>query len=111
MSGNGLEWADKGIAAFSAVGGAAVMWLVSLRTSRREDHKAEDEATQGVIRALQAGLEEQRKEIARLRERVEYAEQSEQRCQDRIMLLREELHALRNALMRAGVALPPLPAE
>lgn len=111
MSGGGLEWVDKGIAAFSATAGLAVGWFLSVRTSRREDAKIEDEATQGVIKALQSGLEEQRKEIARLRERVEHAEQSEQRCQERVMAMRDELHALRNALMRAGVALPPLPAE
>ncbi len=83
-------------------------WLLQLRASRREDRAADAAARDDVIDALREGLEEQRTELTRLRGEVMDARDAETRCRERLMEVREEVLALRSAMQRAGLPVPPM---
>jgi Tfp pilus assembly protein PilN len=97
-----------GVHAALVAGGTALGSLLTWLLQARKDGR---EATGAAIAALRATLEEQRSEIDRLAERMTAATDGEDRCLDRVRMLRQDIHALCAALNKAGVPVPRLPSE
>lgn len=97
-----------GAQAALVLAGGALGWLGNWLLQFRRDKR---DATTQALGALQTALEQQREEIDRLAERMTAATNAEDRCIRRLRLLQEDVHALRHALTRAGVAVPHLPSE
>lgn len=97
-----------GLQAALVAGGTALGSLLTWILQARKDGR---EATAAAITALRATLEEQRSELDRLADRMTAATEGEERCLERVRLLRQDIHALCRALQQAGVAVPKLPSE
>lgn len=88
-----------------AVSGIAAWWL-SFRKDKREDKSAEIEAVKSAMAMLSGLTEELHDEVSRLRERQKASEEAEEACKRNLRAVRETVHAMANALQRAGVPMP-----
>lgn len=103
------------IAAISAALGAALKWVLDLRRDGRDASGAAllllgdtMKLMRGEIERLSASVNEARDQAAEARRETAESRQVEARCQERVAELCKDLQALRDAIQRANIAVPPL---